>query len=82
MKLIDHLKASGKTVAAFATEIDEAETTIRKIVYGQRQPSLTLAVKIANATDGAVTEADMLLPTPSSEALTTLERPSPSEQAA
>lgn len=61
MKLIDHLKAVDKTVAAFAEQIGESENTIRKIVYGQRQPSLPLAVKIAGATDGAVTEADLIL---------------------
>lgn len=62
MKLIDHLKAVGKTVAAFAEEIGEAENTVRKIVYGQRQPSLPLAVKISAATGGDVLEADMVLP--------------------
>lgn len=61
MKLIDHLKASEKTVAAFAMELGEAENTVRKIVYGQRQPSLPLAVKIAAATGGAVTEADLII---------------------
>ncbi|MEV5031610.1 helix-turn-helix transcriptional regulator [Sphingobium sp. LMC3-1-1.1] len=63
MKLIDHLKAVEKTVAAFAEQIGESENTVRKIVYGQRQPSLPLAVKIAAATKGAVTEADLILPT-------------------
>jgi len=61
MKLIDHLKAAKKTVAAFAEEIGEAENTVRKIAYGQRQPSLPLAVKIATATGGVVTEADLIL---------------------
>ena len=61
MKLIDHLKAVDKTVAAFAEEIGESENTVRKIVYGQRQPSLPLAVKIAAATGGAVNEADLIL---------------------
>ncbi|WP_163000317.1 helix-turn-helix domain-containing protein [Sphingobium yanoikuyae] len=62
MRLIDHLRTADITVAAFAEEIGEAENTVRKIVYGQRQPSLPLAVKIAAATDGAVTEADLILP--------------------
>jgi predicted transcriptional regulator len=62
MKLIDHLRAVGKTVPAFAEELGEAENTVRKIVYGQRQPSLPLAVKISIATEGAVTEADLILP--------------------
>lgn len=62
MLLIDHLKATGKTVVEFANELQEAEGTIRKIVYQQRQPSLTLAVKISSATGGAVTEAELLKP--------------------
>lgn len=61
MRLIDHLKAVDKTVAAFAEQIGESENTVRKIVYGQRQPSLPLAVKISAATKGAVTEADLIL---------------------
>lgn len=62
MLLIDHLKAANKTVADFARELDEAESTIRKIVYQQRQPSLPLAVKISAATGGEVSEAEMLRP--------------------
>ncbi|MET0364259.1 MAG: helix-turn-helix transcriptional regulator [Sphingobium sp.] len=61
MRLIDHLKTVDKTVAAFAADIGEPETTVRKIVYGQRQPSLPLAVKIAAATGGNVSEADLML---------------------
>ncbi len=61
MRLIDHLKEAGKSVSAFAEEVGEAENTIRKIVYGQRQPSLALAVKISGATNGVVSEADLLL---------------------
>jgi plasmid maintenance system antidote protein VapI len=61
MRLIDHLKAVDKTVAAFAEQIGESENTVRKIVYGQRQPSLPLAVKIAAATDGAVSEAELVM---------------------
>ena len=61
MRLLDHLKERGETVADFAKRAQEAETTIRKIVYGQRQPSLPLAVKIASLTAGAVTEADLLI---------------------
>jgi transcriptional regulator with XRE-family HTH domain len=61
MKLIDHLKERGETVADFAKRTGEAESTIRKIVYGQRQPSLPLAVKISEFTGGAVTEADLVV---------------------
>jgi DNA-binding XRE family transcriptional regulator len=62
MTLLDYLKSIGENVAVFAERIGEAETTIRKIAYGQRQPSLPLAVKITEATNGSVTAADMVLP--------------------
>jgi plasmid maintenance system antidote protein VapI len=61
MKLLDYLKAETKTVSEFAAEIGEAENTIRKIVYGQRQPSLGLAVKISEATGERVTPVDMVV---------------------
>ena len=61
MQLHDHLKSTGESVDDFANRIGEAITTIRKIAYRQRQPSLPLAVKIERATDGVVTSADMLL---------------------
>ncbi len=61
MQLLDHLKATDESVDAFADRIGEAVTTIRKIAYRQRQPSLPLAVKIERATGGVVTSADMLL---------------------
>lgn len=67
MKLIDHLKDRKETVADFARRAEESESTIRKIVYGQRQPSLPLAVKIAALTEGAVSEADLVSP-PAGEA--------------
>ena len=63
MKLLDHLKDRNETVPAFAIRIGEAENTIRKIAYGQRQPSLPLALKISEATGGIVTPAEMALPT-------------------
>jgi plasmid maintenance system antidote protein VapI len=62
MTLLEHLKRRGKSIAAFAMEIGEAENTIRKIAYAQRQPSLPLAVKISDATGGETAPADMMLP--------------------
>lgn len=62
MTLLDHIKARGLTMPEAAAELDEPESTIRKIAYRQRQPSLPLAVKIAAWSDGAVTEAELLLP--------------------
>lgn len=61
MMLLDHLKETGETVDAFARRLGEPLSTIRKIAYRQRQPSLPLAVKIERATDGLVTSADMIL---------------------
>lgn len=61
MRLIDHLKATSETVDDFATRAKESANTIRKIVYGQRQPSLPLAVKLAALTGGAVSEADLVI---------------------
>lgn len=60
MKLLDHLKATAETVPAFATRIGESVNTIRKIAYGQRQPSLPLALKITEATRGKVSTADLI----------------------
>lgn len=62
MTLLDHIKARGLTMPEAAAELDEPESTIRKIAYRQRQPSLPLAVKIASWSAGQVTEADLLLP--------------------
>ena len=62
MDLRDHLKTTGERLEDFAERIGEAVTTIRKIAYRQRQPSLPLAVKISQATGGEVSEADLLLP--------------------
>ncbi|MED5545758.1 MAG: helix-turn-helix transcriptional regulator [Pseudomonadota bacterium] len=61
MKLLDYLKAENIAVSAFAARLGEAETTIRKIVYGQRQPSLPLAVKISEATGGATTPGELVV---------------------
>lgn len=60
MRLLDYLKGKPETVADFAARIGEPENTIRKIVYGQRQPSLPLAIKISNATDGATAPGELV----------------------
>ncbi|MDK8186700.1 MULTISPECIES: helix-turn-helix domain-containing protein [Sphingomonas] len=61
MTLLDYLKERQERVGHFAGRIGEPVSTIQKIAYRQRQPSLPLAVKIERATDGLVTAADMLL---------------------
>lgn len=64
MRLIDYLKTQNETVGDFANRIDEAENTVRKIVYGQRQPSLPLALKISDATGGRTSPAELAFATP------------------
>ncbi|WP_285020266.1 helix-turn-helix transcriptional regulator [Novosphingobium sp. fls2-241-R2A-195] len=61
MKLLDYLKAEKVAVSEFAARVGEAENTIRKIVYGQRQPSLPLAIKISQATGGKTAPSDLLV---------------------
>lgn len=61
MTLREHLKCTGERVFDFADRLGVSRSTIRKIVYGKRQPSLDLAHKISAATDGAVQPKDMLL---------------------
>lgn len=61
MRLIDYLKQQNETVADFAHRVGEAENTIRKIVYGQRQPSLPLAIKISDATAGATAPSELVM---------------------
>lgn len=68
MKLLDYLKACNKPVSEFAADLGEAENTIRKIVYGQRQPSLPLAIKISEATKGAVPPSELLVEHKAAEA--------------
>lgn len=70
-----YLKDRRETVPDFAARIGEPVGTIHKIAYRQRQPSLTLALKISDATAGEVEPADMALAederaaaTPSAEA--------------
>lgn len=61
MTLLEHLKLRGRKLADFAADVGEPESTIRKIVYGQRQPSLPLAVKLAAATNGDTAEREMVI---------------------
>lgn len=64
MTLLDHLRATEEGVSAFADRLGQPRSTIRKIAYGQRRPSLPLAVKIVEATRGKVGVSDLLAVTP------------------
>jgi len=61
MKLLDYLQGEKIPVTEFAARVGVADNTIRKIVYGQRQPSLPLAVKISAATGGATTPGELVV---------------------
>lgn len=61
MKLLDYLQAEKVPVSEFAARVGVADNTIRKIVYGQRQPSLPLAVKISEATGGKTRPSDLIV---------------------
>lgn len=61
MTLKDYLAAAGETTDAFADRVGASPGMIHKIVYRTRQPSLTLAARIEEATGGKVTPLDMLL---------------------
>jgi len=75
MTLLDHLRATDEGVSAFADRLGQPRSTIRKIAYGQRRPSLPLAVKIVEATSGKVGVSDLL-------AVTARKSPSPAVEAA
>lgn len=61
MTLKDYLAKQPETIEAFAARVKASTGMIHKIVYGTRQPSLSLAAAIQQATDGKVTPLDMLL---------------------
>lgn len=61
MTLKDYLTEASETIDAFAKRVEASPGMIHKIVYRQRQPSLSLAARIEAATEGKVTPLDMLL---------------------
>lgn len=60
MTLHQHIKARGESVSAFCLRTGLNRNTINKIVYGQRQPSLTYARKIVEVTQGDVSFDELL----------------------
>jgi len=62
MKLIDFMREQKLTDAAMAALVGSVSAHgIRKVKYGERSPSLSLAIRIENATGGKVTPADLLM---------------------
>ena len=62
MLLKAYLAREDETVEAFAARVNASAGMIHKIVYGTRQPSLSLAAAIERETKGDVGALDMLLP--------------------
>jgi transcriptional regulator with XRE-family HTH domain len=59
MTLERYLKDTGKTQTAFASEVGVTIGRINQLLNGER-PSLELATRIHNVTDGAVTFGDWI----------------------
>lgn len=62
MRLREHLRRVGKSVAEFAEEIGEPCSVVAGWVYEQKQPTLPNAVLVETATAGAVPARDLVLP--------------------
>ena len=60
MRLSEHLSATNQSVASFAGKVGLSPSFMWRIVHGERQPSVPAAVRIIEATDGAVTLDDLI----------------------
>lgn len=59
MKLIDFMRSENLDDAAMAVRVGGiTEHGIRKLKYGERGPSIEVAIRIGNATDGKVGLSD------------------------
>jgi len=54
MTLKDFIKASGESQAIWAGRLKVGRGYLSELINGNRRPSLTVAVRIERATDGAV----------------------------
>lgn len=62
MKIIDVLKYLQKNQTEFAKEIEIHPVYLNAIIRHRRRPSPELALRIEQATDGAVTRMELLYP--------------------
>ena len=60
MKLSKYLELKGETGPEFARRIGVTPQAVRYWRRGERRPSATLMLRIARATEGAVTPNDLL----------------------
>jgi transcriptional regulator with XRE-family HTH domain len=68
VKLADFMAREGISPADFARRIGVGHISVNRYLAGTRVPAPDVMVKIAKATDGAVTPNDFLLPAPKDEA--------------
>lgn len=63
MHLRDYMKERKLTPAAMAAQIGRvSEGHVKKLMYGERQPSLPVALRIEEITEGEVKAEEMLKP--------------------
>lgn len=62
MRIIDALKSHQKNQLEFAREIGIHHVYLNSIIKGRRRPSPDLALRIEEATGGAVTRMELLYP--------------------
>lgn len=60
MTLSEYLIAHDERPSAFAVRARVAPSTIGRILRGEREPGLAVAVRISRATDGLVSPEDLL----------------------
>lgn len=60
MNLKEYLEEKRLTYREFAEKLGIRTQSLQTIVYGKRKPSLDLAVKIQELTEGAITPKDLL----------------------
>ncbi len=60
MKLIDYMRTTPATDADMAKRLGLSVHGFRKIKYGDRQPTLRMALLIEHVTDGQVTLRDLV----------------------
>lgn len=60
-KVQRYLARSGDTISALAAKAGVADTTIRRVLWGQADPTVPLARKIEEATAGQLTAKEFML---------------------
>jgi len=67
MKLKLYLSTNKKSQVAFSNEVGVGHIYLNAIIRGRRKPSPSLALRIEEATGGAVSRLELLYPEPDSD---------------